>query len=77
MLLRTAYINCVKSAQNFRGAASSTEKYIKTIGEYNKQLDSNVEELKTKIVELQKRVDEDSQTSTDKLTELKQVLYKW
>lgn len=71
ILLRTAYINCVKSAQNFRGAASSTEKYIKTIGEYNKQLDSNVEELKTKIVELQKRVDEHSQASTDKLTELK------
>lgn len=71
ILLRTTHINCVKSAQNFRGAASSTEKYIKTIGEYNKQLDSNVEELKTKIVELQKKVDEHSQTSTDKLTELK------
>lgn len=67
----TVYLNCVKSAQTFRGVANSTEKYIKTISEYNKQLDIEVEQLKDKIDKFGKLIEEHLQSSSTNLSELK------
>ena len=67
----TVYLNCIKSAQTFRGVASSTERYIKTIGEYNKQLDGDVDQLKEKVVQLENLIEAHSQSSLKDLSELR------
>lgn len=71
ILKDTVYLNCVKSSQTFRGVANSTEKYIKSIGKYNEEIDGRVDALKTKIESLEKLIDEHSKKSFEDLSALK------
>ena len=71
ILRNTVNLNCVKSSQTLRGANATTEKFIRTIGDYNKKLEDKVNQLQDRITEKENEIDNNAEKATSILSELK------